>query len=258
MARKKGNKMAMIKVVYFDEGSATDFIYVLGGGKASDKEEHIVKKTTELAAGAEAQANAKLGFITALASKVGIDGSADIAREGSTIITKAVENTILTDYLKCVNEEGKGYVRIFSHCKPFPYPESFAYYKMLTPYLIMTEGKVPVAEGLNINLAMMDQALNSGRGYYELIAVADKETVVLRFNIKAFRNNYSISDLIKMNLDYHAIEVGTVKASNLTMQSEFGNTDSPEVSGYDVANEKVAVNNGEIKVYDVVLAGVCK
>ena len=33
MARKKGNKMAMIKVVYFDEGSATDFIYVLGGGR---------------------------------------------------------------------------------------------------------------------------------------------------------------------------------------------------------------------------------
>ena len=148
---------------------------MLDGGKPFDKEEHIVKKTTELAAGAEAQVNTKLGFFAAIASKIGIEGSADIVREGSKIITKAVENTILTDYLKCAEGEGKDYVRIFSHCKPYPYPESFAYYKMITPYLIMTEGRVPVAEGLNINLAMMDQALDSGRGYYELITQTDAD-----------------------------------------------------------------------------------
>lgn len=32
---KKAKKM--IKIVYFDEGSATDFIYVLEGGKNTDK-----------------------------------------------------------------------------------------------------------------------------------------------------------------------------------------------------------------------------
>ena len=32
----------MIKIVYFDEGSATDFIYILEGGKSTDKKEHIV------------------------------------------------------------------------------------------------------------------------------------------------------------------------------------------------------------------------
>lgn len=257
MAKKKDNK-TMIKVVYFDEGSVTDFIYVLGGGKTVDKEEHIVKKTTELAAGAEAQANAKLGLISMIASKVGIEGSADIAREGSTIITKAVENTILTDYLSFAIEDGKEYIRVFSNCKLYPYPESFAYYKMLTPYLIMTEGKVRVAEDLNINLAMMDKALDSGRGYYELMAETDKETVVLRFNIKAFRNNYSIADLIKMNLDYHSIEVGSVRLANLTMQSEFGGTTDTDISGYDIANEKDTVSPQEVKVYDVILAGVCK
>ena len=36
---KKDNKM--VKVVYFDEGSATDFIYVLEGGKNTDKKEHM-------------------------------------------------------------------------------------------------------------------------------------------------------------------------------------------------------------------------
>ena len=63
MTKKKEKQSMLVKVVYFDESSATDFIYVLGGGKLSDSEEHIVKKTTELAVGAEAQADAKLGFI---------------------------------------------------------------------------------------------------------------------------------------------------------------------------------------------------
>lgn len=258
MPKKKSKESVMIKVVYFDEGSATDFLYILGGGKSIDKEENIVKKTTELAVGAEAQASAKLGFITMIASKVGIDGSADVEREGSTIITKAVENTILTDYLSCAKTEGRIYVRIFSNCKPHPYPDSFAYYKMITPYLIMTEGKVHVDDDLNINLAMMDKALDSGRGYYELMAEENQETVVLRFNIKAFRNNYSIADLVKMNLEYHAIEVGTVKTSNLTMQSEFGDNEDEIVSGYDIADGNRASNIDELKVYDVILAGVSK
>ena len=258
MTKKKEKQSMLVKVVYFDESSATDLIYVLAGGKLSDSEEQIVKKTSELAAGAEAQADAKMGFIGLITSKLGINGSADIAREGSTIIKKAVENTILTDYLSCTKSDGKDYIRIFTNCKPYPYPESFAYFKMITPYLIMTEGKLPVSDGLNINLAIMDKALDSGRGYYELIAESDSETVVLRFNIKAFRNNYSIADLIKMNLEYHAIEVGTVKTSNLTMKSEFGATDNAGISGYDIANDVKTTHNDEVKVYDVILAGVSK
>jgi hypothetical protein len=50
----------MIKVVYLDEGSITDFICVLSEGKTVDKEEHIVRKTAELAADAGVQANNKL------------------------------------------------------------------------------------------------------------------------------------------------------------------------------------------------------
>lgn len=42
MAGRKIKEKKIIKVVYFDEGSATDFIYVLAGGKNSDKKEHIV------------------------------------------------------------------------------------------------------------------------------------------------------------------------------------------------------------------------
>ena len=246
----------MIKIVYFDEGSATDFIYVLEGGKNTDKKEHIVSKATEIAVGAEAEAKKSAGILSIISAKVGVAANADFSREGSTIITKAIENTILTDYLDYAAKAGKPYVRIFSDCKP--YPESFAYFKMLTPYLKMTNGQIEVSDGLSLNLALMDEALDSGRGYYELMADCAGEAVVLRFNIKAFRNNYFISDLVKMNLDYHAVEVGTVSIDSLTMQSEFGDKREKEISGFDLIGRDSSISSDEIKVYDVILAGVCR
>ena len=103
MAKRNDNNK-MIKVVYFDEGTATDFIYILAGGKSTDKKEDIVTKTTELAAGAEAEAEKSTGIFSMFTAKIGVNGNADISREGSTIISKAIENTILTDYLYYTGE----------------------------------------------------------------------------------------------------------------------------------------------------------
>ena len=127
---------------------------------------------------------------------------------------------------------------------------------MLTPYLKMTNGQIEVTEGLSLNLSLMDEALDSGRGYYELMVDYNGETAVLRFNINAFRNNYYISDLVKMNLDYHAIEVGTVSIGSLTMESEFGERQDNEINGFDIVENRIPTNSNDLKVYDVILAGV--
>ena len=252
---KKSN--TFIKIIYFDEGSATDLLYILGGGKSSDKEERIVTKTTQLAAGAEAQAGAKINLLTKITAGIGIDGSADASREGRSILSKAIESTVLTDYIRCAEDEAKTHITVFSKCKPYAYPGSFTYFKMLTPYLTMTDDKVEVAQGFNLNLALMDQALSSGRGYYELLVQQATERIVLRFNINAFRNSYSISDIVKMKLDYHAIYVGTISEDSLTMQSEFSEK-KEVISGYDIVNSNnTETPSKDLKVYDVILAGVC-
>lgn len=98
MSKTKKSK-TFIKIIYFDEGSATDLLYILGGGKSTDKEEKIVTKTTQLAAGAEAQAGAKINLLTKITAGMGIDGSADASREGRSILSKAIESTVLTDYI---------------------------------------------------------------------------------------------------------------------------------------------------------------
>lgn len=255
---KTNTVQQMIKIVYFDEGSATDYLYIMDGGKTQSKEEQVVTKTTEIATGAEAQAGARLGILSSITAKFGVEGAADFSREGSKIISKAIESTLLTDYIKCAEKNKDNHIHVFVDCQPYPYPGSFAYFKMITPYLIMTEGKVPITQGLNINLAMVDQALDSGRGYYELVADTHDKKIVLRFNTSAFRNNYSLSDLMKMRLTYHAIEVGTISPAKLTMQDEFGKNEETEISGFDIVEEETSGDSSELKVYDVILAGVCK
>ena len=247
----------IIKVVYFDEGSATDYIYISEGGKADEKKDNIVTKSTSLAAKAEAKAEAKFKFFSFLNTSASVGTHAEVAREGNTIISKAISNTILTDYLSLVDDQidETPHIVEFKDCLLYPYPESFAFYKMLTPYMAMTEGKVDIGSDMKLNIAMMDQALENGRGYYELIADYSDVKSVLRFNIKAFRNNYSISDLVKMRLCFHAVEVGTVPEVNLTMQSEFSQFNK-SITGYDIMGGEG--QGSELKVYDVILAGVDK
>jgi len=248
----------IVKVIYFDEDSATDYIHIIEGGKSEQTTEKIKNTTTNIAAKARAKVEAKFKWLPFLGASAEAESSAEAMRLGNTIIRKAVSNTILTDYLKEVEEQDKGkpIIEIFPNCIISPYPESFAYYKMLTPYLIMTEGKVEVDGGFALNISRMDEALESGRGYYELIAVKDESKCILRFNIKAFRNNYGISDLVKMNLTYHAIEVGIFPEENLTMQQEFA-TSTKSLNGFDIMSSQSDDVLG-LRVYDVILAGVDK
>lgn len=259
MAKQSENQKKIVKVVYFDEGSATDFIYVLAGGKEETKSEKIVEKTVDISAKANAEAGGKLNIFSLFSAKIGAEAEAEMMREGKSLVTKALETTVLTEYLKTVKAEGASYIKVFSNCKPYPYPNSFAYFKMITPYLSMTDGAVHIDDDFKLNLALMDKALDSGRGYYELVAEDNGRKVVLRFNIKAFRNNYYISDLVKMNLEYHAIEVGTISEKQLAMELEFGDVSSKgekDISGYDVIDSEHNQEDEMISVYDVIMAGV--
>lgn len=254
----------IVKVVYFDEGSATDFLHIDDGGQTQQKTEKIGNTTSKVVAKADASAEAKFKWLPFLGVSTGITASAEGARLGNTIISKAISNTILTDYLDRVKEKkdnGLDVITIFTECKLTPHPESFAYYKMMTPYLIMVDDKVQ-SGGISLNISKMDEAFESGRGYYELIAEGSGSKCILRFNIKAFRNNYGIADLVKMNLTYHAIEVGTFPEEKLALKEEFSEDDGIPITGVDIVNslevDRCIRSTKLLKVYDVVLAGVDK
>ena len=89
------------------------------------------------------------------------------------------------------------------------------------------------------------------------MATIDGKEVIFRFNRSAFRNNYTMSDLPKMQLTYYAIHVGQIEKSDLQVQKEFefGTAKSSKRVDYASASQGDSMTT-EIEVYDVVLAGV--
>jgi hypothetical protein len=122
---------------------------------------------------------------------------------------------------------------------------------MYTPYTIIVK-----QEDIGIDLSMLDEALERAKGYYELIAENDIEQCVLRFNIKAFRNNYGLSDLLKMNLIFHAVHVGNTQKEQLKMELELLSENVSNITAKELIDEENTQTLNTLKVYDVILAGV--
>lgn len=73
-----------------------------------------------------------------------------------------------------------------------------------------------------IDMEKLNDALLGERGYYGmLLKTEDTPSSVLRFNINAFKNNYNLADLSKMELVYYGIKVGACKETELTIDKEF-------------------------------------
>jgi hypothetical protein len=104
----------------------------------------------------------------------------------------------------------------------------------------------------------LNDALLGERGYYGmLLKTEDTPSSVLRFNINAFKNNYNLADLNKMELVYYGIKVGACKETELTIDKEFDfQKKKAEVTAESILDGDAQSHNEELYVYDIVLAGV--
>lgn len=88
---------------------------------------------------------------------------------------------------------------------------------------------------------------------------SEKEpSCVLRFNINAFKNDYSLADLSKMNLSYFGVKVGQCTKEQLSLEKEFEintSTNTPDVKKI-VTGDTSKSFIQYLDVYDIVLAGV--
>jgi 6-phosphofructokinase len=243
----------MIKVVYFDDASATDYLYIYDGGSIVQTSEKVKDKSKEIANRTSAGVFAKLSWLPFLGGEGSTEIDTELSYKGSSLLKTTLSNTVLTDFLSKVSADSDRIIK-FQGYRVRAHKNSLAFFKMFTPYLIMTNSDVN-SEGMSLNLSRMDEALESGKGYYELIAEnISCNRYVFRFNIDAFRNNYSIADLTKMDLCYYGIKVGQVDLDLLDIQKEF-NFEQPSInSAFDIENSVSAIN--EIAVYDIMLAGV--
>ena len=242
---------AMIKIVYFDEESTSDLLDIAAGGKESSSRESSKERAAAIEAEAGAKAAAKFNWLPFFGGSTEASVAASSSTVGHSILNKTLSNTILTDYLNKVNKL-KGIHRM-ADLTVSAYEGSAAYMKMYTPYLAMLK-----MDEMPVNLAELDNALLSAKGYYELIGQsADGSKCILRLNIRAFRNNYGLVDLGRMRLVFHGIQVGEATESSLTMQAEIApESESALLTGLNVVDGTSTEPSALLDVYDVILAGV--
>lgn len=269
--------MGFIKIIYFDESFVADFMQIIAGGE--------LKKTTEFISNINmgAKANAETGvdvkndnvgipklleFLTGASINARAKMGAETSYNKDRIVKNILENTLLADFLdllkndqkrKDENKRCKG-IHIFPALKVKPEPNSFTFFMLAAPFLTMVNGDVPFKDedgnNFTLDVKQIGDAIDSGRGYYEFIAHYDSKDIILRFNISAFRNNYTMSDLPKMQLNYYAIYVGRSHKSKLQIQCEF-EFGTKTISRADYSGlSSIEESSLELEVYDVILAGV--
>lgn len=251
-AQQDQPKKRMTKVVYFDEESASDYLDITAGGRETATTENIKERAKTSHTDVEAKLVAKLSWLPFLGGSADADAGVGLSAAGRSILSKTLSNTILTDYLeKSRDDESIQQLRRLRVTAP---NVSMAFLKMYAPYMIALK-----TEDAVIDLSRLDEALAGAKGYYELVG-ENKETAVkcvLRFNIRAFRNNYGLTDLSRMELVFHGVRVGKASEGGLDMQAEMSQISGAEsLSAKDILDGTSTTEDALLDVYDIVLAGV--
>jgi len=247
------NDGKILKVVYFDEGSAIDYIDICNGGVKNEVEKKENKRN--IFGKASIKTEAKTGVLfkalkPLLNIKIEGDINGEIAQARDKYIQTTISNTVLTDFIELANKDNN--VLKLVDCTVSAYNDSISFMKMYTPYLNLIK-----LENEYINFSTIDETLEKVKGFYELVA-ENKESKknILRFNIKAFRNNYKLVDLTKMKLAFYSIEVGKMKLSKLIAKNELDNNKNEEIITADdiIGGNEKEVN--DVPFFDVILAGI--
>ena len=250
---KKNEKSSkMMKVVYFDETAATDYITIQNGGQidwsTTENKERLAKIIAEI----DVQAKGGFNLFSFIKSSLSGNANVNLDTNTSNLIKSTVTNTLLTDYISMASKDKN--IRQFHNDGVYAPKNSISMYRMYSSYLnIVPKEQIPIdLEGLN-------NALLGERGYYQMLLNSEKEpSCVLRFNINAFKNDYSLADLSKMNLSYFGVKVGQCTKEQLSLEKEFEintSTNTPDVKKI-VTGDTSKSFIQYLDVYDIVLAGV--
>ena len=240
----------MKKIIYFDEGSASDLLDIENGGSM------LVKLTTDEKG--ENQGTAGIGAKTKLlfsnlffSAQANIESNLQTSFQDSEYLNKTITNTILSDTIDLLLDNKNKIAKEFRNYRIEIVKNSIAFIQTFSPYLDMVSNSdgFQVSDDFNINLTKINSTLKNSKGYYEVIATNKSKDVIFRFNNKAFRNNYGLQDLLNMDLVFYGIKVGKMDKAKLNF-SDFIIDEESIVDMNDLKKSDV------LDMYDIILAGV--
>ncbi|MEK3937253.1 DUF6414 family protein [Sporosarcina sp. FSL W7-1349] len=270
---KANSKPTFLKIVYFDEGSALDYLEAKHGGRYDKVSSDIIQRAKTLAGevGLEVSTDPKL-FSFIIDSLIGIkgrvSGRAAYDRKSETNISETVSSTVLSNFIDDVYESVQdSNFGIFNKINLSFIPNSITFLKTISPMLKIIKEE-SFEQQMPIHLGALDQIFSDAKGYYELISQEEGEKRVFRFNINALRNNYRLNDLTKMDITIIGIKVGECTEEQLEWEAEFNEEKRNEQKAERKSRvahiiedelqdeEKVPDVIKTLDIYDVILAGV--
>lgn len=156
--------------------------------------------------------------------------SGGFSKNNNKLFNSSISNTILTDFLKSVEEYENEIVTFIDY--DFKVIEnSFAYIKTVAPILkLLKDGYIDKVDELkDINIKEIESVLENSKGYFEFLAVREREEVILRLNINELRNNYRFGDLQDMNLIFYGIKVGKLNKNDLMIENYFERLETEKI-----------------------------
>ncbi len=247
-------KTELIKIVYFDESSAIDYLEISNKGRQISEKTTASSKQGKIGAtaGASIGTNSLLTKIISplLSLDVSAESSTKLAMIGESVVKTSISNTLLSDYIEKAEKDRR--LTILTDYTISTTTESFSYIKMAAPYFKLFN--LPESK---INIDALDQILEAGKGYYELVAnnISQNDTKILRFNIRAFRNNYHLVDLTKMKIKIYGVKVGEATLESVKAGQEFNVAPAEVPTLADIVNGENQSSKA-FDLIDVVLVGV--
>lgn len=174
---KKQTEPTFLKIIYFDESAAQDYLDITNGGRLDWSKEDNRKRMAEILTEIEAQAKGGFNILNFIKGSLAGNVDAKASDEVSKLFDSTIKNTLLTDYIKEAYKDKR--VKKFVKSGVYALENSISLYKMYSSYLtVVPKDQMP------IDMEKLNDALLGERGYYGmLLKTEDTPSSVLRFNI---------------------------------------------------------------------------
>lgn len=138
---RKNKKPDFIKLVYFDEVSATDLVYFKFGGNLVEQSDQNKEKSNSVTVGGETSGKIGSRFFNLFNVEAGIEFKENFNKVDGKIVRQVVTNTVVTDYLNLFNQKDyKDSIYVFDSLRLSAYPNSLSQFKLKAPYLSLAKG----------------------------------------------------------------------------------------------------------------------
>ena len=157
---KKQTEPTFLKIIYFDELAAQDYLDITNGGRLDWSKEDNRKRAAEILTEIEAQAQGGFNILNFIKGSLAGNVDAKASGEVSKLFDSTIKNTLLTDYIKEAYKDER--VKKFVKSGVYAPENSISLYKMYSSYLtVVPKDQMPIdMEKLNDAILDLREYLN--------------------------------------------------------------------------------------------------